>query len=88
MGFGDMEVGVVRPWVDMQESRVCPVTASFLRKTGLLLLQFSMTKVQVYGEEGLDFIFWLINLCSRNFAAQEELEDALPRPAITQGCSL
>lgn len=52
------------------------------------LLQLSMTKMQAYGEEGLDFIFQVITLCSQNFSAQEELGDALPHPAITQGCSL
>lgn len=64
VGFGVMEVSVVQPWVDMQGGRVFPVTASFLGKSGLHLLQLSMTKVQVYGEEGLDFIFHMINLCS------------------------
>lgn len=57
MGFGD--VGAVQPWVDMQGSRASPVTASFLGKSGLHVLQLSMTKVQVCGDKGLDFIFGL-----------------------------
>lgn len=87
MRFGGMDV-VVRPWVDMQGSRVPPVTPSFLGKTGLHLLHLSMTKMQVHGEEGFNFIFQVIHLGLQNFAAQKDLGDALPRPAITQGCCL
>lgn len=64
VGFGGMVVGLEQhnPMDTCRELGSLLSLHHLLEKPGLSLLKLSMTKVQVHGEEGFDFIFQMIQL--------------------------